>query len=195
MTTGAEALNPATRPVAVVTALVVEPNLPDAQSIIATLTSRCLQVTIAETFAKAKERIAARPPDVIVTAVRLAEYNGLHLVLRARSARHDLAAIVMSDAPDPVLEAHADAMGAIFMIKPISEAELSAAVFRALFMRSSAASTSHVLRAPFERRVAERRSIRETAELERRLADRRRDLPSLLRLVASANPGRTAGLD
>jgi DNA-binding NtrC family response regulator len=189
MTTGAEPLNPAARPVAVVTALVVEPTLSEALTIIATLTACRFQVTIAETFAKAKERITARPPEVLVTEVRLAEYNGLHLVLRGRSARNDLAAIVIDDTPDPVLQANADAMGATFMVKPITDKELSAAVFRTLFLRSNAGSTNQTLRAPFERRIADRRSIGQAAQPEQRTAERRRDLPSLLRVVARTNSG------
>lgn len=181
MNNGAESRSAASHPVAVVSALVVEPTLPDAVPIVTTLTACRFHVTVAETFTKAKERLSARPPEVLVTEIRLAEYNGLHLVLRGKSLRPDMAAIAMSSVPDPVLQADAEALGATFMLKPVSEKELSAAVFRTIFLQASSMAP---LRPPFERRISERRSIGRQMEPDRRTEDRRRDLPSLLRLVA-----------
>src|SRR5262245_44997835 len=67
--------------------LVVEPPLSDAIAVASTLTKHHFKVTLAETFVKAKERIGSRPPDVLITDIRLGEYNGLHLVLRATAQR------------------------------------------------------------------------------------------------------------
>jgi DNA-binding NtrC family response regulator len=90
-----------------ISALVVEPVLSDALAITSTLLACNFHVTSAETFIKAKERLNTLTPEVLITAIRLAEYNGLQLVLRAKSLRPDIAAIVMSGTADPV-RPHAD---------------------------------------------------------------------------------------
>lgn len=171
----------------VISALVVEPELDDALSVAAGLTACRLRVTIAHSFANAKERINTRVPEVLVTAVRLAEYNGLQLVLRAKALRPSVAAIVMSSTTDPVLQADGEAMGATFVQKPIGSAELATAVFRTMLREKKGDSPAGPLRPPFERRVADRRVVSMTRPQERRGGDRRRDLVSLLRLVARNN--------
>jgi DNA-binding NtrC family response regulator len=122
---------PTTLPV--ISALVVDPDVGDAITIASTLAACRLHVTVAESFASSKERLAAIAPHVLVTAVRLAEYNGLHVVLRAKALRQDCAAIVTSTTLDPVLRADSEAMGATFVLKPIVRNELATAVFRTLF--------------------------------------------------------------
>jgi CheY-like chemotaxis protein len=167
----------------VISALVVEPELDDALAVAAGLTACRLRVTIAHTFANAKERINTRVPEVLVTAVRLAEYNGLQLVLRAKALRPSVAAIVMSSTADPVLQADGEAMGATFVQKPIVGTELATAVFRTM-LRDKGETASGPLRPPFERRVADRRVVPMVRPQDRRSGDRRRDIVSLLRLVA-----------
>ena len=170
----------------VISALVVDPELDDALSVAAGLTTCRLRVTIAHSFANAKERITTRVPEVLVTAVRLAEYNGLQLVLRAKALRPSVAAIVMSATADPVLQADTEAMGATFVQKPIDGSELATAVFRTM-LRDKGGSATGPLRPPFERRVSDRRVVPMMRPQERRASERRRDLVSLLRLVARNN--------
>ncbi len=184
MNSGAESARTTSQPVAVVTALVVEPSLQDALSIVSTLEACRFHVTVADTFAKAKDRLSLRPPEVLVTEIRLADYNGLHLVLRGKSQRPDMAALVMSSVPDPVLQADGEAMGATFMLKPVDPKELAAAVFRTIFLQKSSTRPAGPIRAPFERRIAERRAVVVPISRDQRTGERRRDLSSLLRLVA-----------
>jgi DNA-binding response OmpR family regulator len=167
----------------VISALVVEPDLDDALAVAAGLTECRLRVTIAHTFAKAKERLNTRVPEVLVASVRLAEYNGLHLVLRAKALRPAVAAIVTSADDDSVLQADSEAMGATFVRKPIIGTELATAVFRTLF-RGISNDALGPLRPPFERRSADRRVAPMMRSQDRRSGERRRDLVSLLRLVA-----------
>jgi DNA-binding response OmpR family regulator len=157
------------------TALVVEPSAPDALALVSVITRCGFDVTVAGTFGRAKEHLGTHVPDLLVTAVRLAEYNGLHLVLRATAVRMTMAALVVSDCADPVLQAEADAMGATFVIKPVSESELSAAVFRTLGARLNGSAPS-VIRPPFERRLAQRRSVTTPVETDRRAVERRQGL-------------------
>jgi DNA-binding NtrC family response regulator len=170
----------ASRAIAVATALVVDPKLNEALAAVEMLTGQGFEVTVAETFAKAKDRLNTRPPTVLLTEIRLGEYNGLHLVLRGKAQRPTLAALVMSDIADPVLQADAEAMGATFLIKPLDNRELLAAVTRTLFQRDRAEGP---VRPPFERRLRERRAEILVIGPDRRLAERRSDLATRLKDV------------
>jgi len=165
------------RPLETASALVVEPSLDEALSTVSLLTANGFQVTVVETFTKAKDRMGARPPNVLVTAIRLAEYNGLHLVLRGKALKPTMAALVISKIVDPVLQADAEAMGATFVVRPIAERELAAAIFRTLFQNAALAGP---IRPPFERRSAERRENILDFGSDRRSGERRRDLHTLL---------------
>ena len=180
------------QPFPVNSALIVEPVLADAVAVVSTLTARRFHVTLAETVARAKERLTIRPPELLVADIKLGEYNGLHLVLRAKSLRSDTAAIVTSDTDDPVLQADAEALGATFLLKPIVDAELAAAVFRTIF-QAKQGGRGEPLRPLFERRVVQRRAEVIPMTADRRRSDRRRSLEGLLRAVArGSSPGRTA---
>jgi len=172
-------------PLPVNTALIVEPVLADAVAVASTLTARRFQVTIASTFANAKERLTVRPPEVLVADIRLGEYNGLQLVLRAKSQRPGTAAIVTSEVHDPVLQADAEALGATFVLKPIVDEELAAAIFRTIF-QGKQANAPGPLRAPFERRLLQRRAAVIPMNPDRRRSERRHDLDGLLREVSRA---------
>ena len=167
----------ASRIIVVASALVVDPRLNEALSTVALLTNQGFEVTVAETFAKAKDRLNTRPPTLLLTEVRLGEYNGLHLVLRGKAQRPSMAALVLSSVPDPVLRTEAEAMGATFLVKPIADRELLAAVTRTLFQRDRSEGP---VRAPFERRATERRAAIVVIGPERRSGERRRDLASRL---------------
>jgi DNA-binding response OmpR family regulator len=160
-----------------VTLLVVEPTLADLLVVVSTMSHAGFYVTAAETFEQARPFLTPQHPSVLVTALRLGAYNGLHLVLRGKAMRPQMAALVLSDDADAVLQAEAEAMGATFMVKPIAERELLAAVCQTLFRRDS----SSPIRPPFERRQWERRIQVATVTPEQRIADRRRIWPGGLR--------------
>ncbi len=165
----------------VASALVVEPALAEALAIVGLLTTSQFHVTVAETFANAKTRLSAQPPLVLVTEVRLAEYNGLHLVLRGKSVRREMAAIVLSDVDDSVLQADAESLGATFVRKPVAGRDLVAAVFRTL---SRPAGVTAPIRPPFERRKTDRRVTTIPIPADLRHADRRRALSALLQSLS-----------
>jgi two-component system response regulator RegA len=152
-------------------ALIVEPVLPDALALVEAASSLGFHVTVADTFQEALERLRV-PPALLIADIRLGEYNGLHLVLRGKAARRDLAAIVTSAVADSVLQNEAEQLGATFVMKPTSGQELRAAICRTL-LRTSAGP----VRPPFERRQIERRMLaRPFSHPERRKAVRRRDV-------------------
>jgi DNA-binding NtrC family response regulator len=154
------------------TAIVVEPTLADTWFIISGLANSGFHITVAESFLEAKMLIDKEPPALLITDVRLHEYNGLHLVLRGKAARPDMAAIVVTTVPDPVIQAEAERMNATFVVNPTTREEFVAAVYRTLFR---AAGDSSPIRPTFERRVADRRLPDNPARCtDRRVRERRR---------------------
>jgi two-component system response regulator RegA len=154
------------------TVIVVEPRLADRWFAVSSLTNSGFHMTVAEGFLEAKALIDKRPPALLITDVRLGEYNGLHLVLRGKAARRDMAAIVVSAVEDQVLKAEAERMNATFVLKPTTSQEFLAAVYRTLFR---SAEDSAPIRPTFERRIAERRlPEKAVAQAERRVGERRR---------------------
>ena len=55
---------------------------------------------------------------VLITAVRLGPYNGLHLVMRARAQNARVGAILTTPSADPVLQADVAAFGAEYLVAP-----------------------------------------------------------------------------
>ncbi len=165
---------------AVVSALVVSGSLANAQQIVPVLSEWHFQVTVAETFEDAKARLAENPPALLLTDLRLREYNGLQLVLRGKSRRPTMGAIVFSNIPDPALRADAEALGATFVVKPIDSRDLIAAALRTLLRAASGDDTAEPIRPPFERRTHDRRVLQHPTPDERRRAERRRDPATLM---------------
>jgi DNA-binding response OmpR family regulator len=156
-------------------ALIVEPVLVDAMFSVDAVTSLGFHVTVADNFHEALERLRI-PPALLIADIRLGEYNGLHLVLRGKAVKRDLAAIVTSGVADSVLQSEAEQLGATFILKPASTEEFRAAICRTLLRTSS-----EPIRPPFERRQADRRSGSDPlAEPERRVGPRRRDVLQLI---------------
>jgi DNA-binding NtrC family response regulator len=154
------------------TAIVVEPTLVDIWFAVSGLANSGFHITVAESFLEAKALIDKQPPAVLITDVRLREYNGLHLVLRGKAARPDMAAIVVTTVADPVLQAEAERMNATFILKPTTRQEFLAAVYRTVFRSAEDPSP---IRPSFERRIAERRLPEKAmSDSERRVAERRR---------------------
>ena len=156
------------------TALLVEPNATDAVRAYAALTAAGFYVTITRSFDTAKQLLAANPPSVLIAAIHLAEYNGLHLVIRGKSSHPLLAAVVTSDHHDAVLQAEAERLGATFAVKPLGESDMLSIVFRMLF----GGADSHPIRPPYERRSSDRRAPDGPIPVVERRHVERRTLPA-----------------
>lgn len=91
-----------------------------------------LTFAIAESFHEAKRVLGAQPPSLLVTHVRLGEYNGLQLVLRGKMIRPGMAAIVVTDRPDPVLERDVAEMDATLLLSTAGRQEWLAAARRVM---------------------------------------------------------------
>ena len=82
-------------------------------------------------FVDARALIAVFHPNALVTAIRIGEYNGLHLAILARTKYGDLPTIVLGG-EDPVLEREAENTGAQYVLTPIHPGELVTVVRRAM---------------------------------------------------------------
>lgn len=87
----------------------------------------------ATSFEQAREALNSHhPPRVLVTAIRLGAFNGLHLVIRARLNHPHTTAILISDAADPFVKAEAECYGAACLVGPLSDRALVSSVARVL---------------------------------------------------------------
>jgi CheY-like chemotaxis protein len=108
--------------------LVVTTNAADRVRYHNAFTDAGCSVTSAESFADARRQVNASVPDVLVAALRLGDFNGLHLAIVTRMAKGKATTVVLGDAesdsePDVV------ATGSHYLLRP-SVAELTGLVFR-----------------------------------------------------------------
>jgi DNA-binding response OmpR family regulator len=71
-------------------------------------------------FNEAMALVAAGSPDLLVSAIRLGGYNGLHLVLRSRVRHPGLRAILLDRTYDRVMASEAKRYGVQYLVEPIN---------------------------------------------------------------------------
>jgi two-component SAPR family response regulator len=99
-----------------------------ADRLLAWLAEAGHEATLVTTFSSARFHLEARP-DLLISEIRLGEYNGLHLALRA----HGLAVPSIVIGPhDPVLEKDAEALHTVYLQTPIASGAFAAALARLL---------------------------------------------------------------
>ena len=114
--------------------LVVAPTGDVAEALVAQLASEhCL--TVVTSFEAAKAHLQ-KGPHLLITEVKLGEYNGLQLALRVRAS--DTPAIVIGN-DDAVLEREARQLGATYVNGVWSEGRMRALVSRLLDLRTATA--------------------------------------------------------
>ena len=72
-------------------AVVVDGNAPDRTNTVRCSKQPGIEVRSARSFDEAKTLLAAERPHLLITDLRLGQYNGLHLVLRSRSDHPEMA--------------------------------------------------------------------------------------------------------
>ena len=97
------------------------------------------EVTQEASFKAALAALTSRV-DLLVAHVQLREYNGLHLVLRAKTRHPDAVMVVLSNTSDRVLLREAEALGADFVVDSSSHSEFIAALRRLVGMELPARS-------------------------------------------------------
>lgn len=112
--------------------LVVESNRADLVETAGVLRSMGYHVAEASGFEEANRILATDPPHLLIAGVKLGAYNGLHLIVRAHAKHPEMASIVTSDAPDPVLEAEAEKQHATYLTRPWHDQDFLQAITRSL---------------------------------------------------------------
>jgi two-component system, NtrC family, response regulator AtoC len=74
-----------------------------------------------DSFEIARRMLLTAPPDLLITDIRLGDYNGLQLLI---DSPVPMPAIVMSGYPDPVLQSDARHFGASYVTKPVPDSLL-----------------------------------------------------------------------
>ena len=78
-------------------------------------------VQVAATFPQAKTILREKPTDVLVSELRLNEFNGLHLALWSRVRAPHLRSVILGHL-DPSLEADARALGLVYLKENTTQA-------------------------------------------------------------------------
>jgi len=101
--------------------LIVEDDDATREALKQVLTHAGYETSAAGSFQDGVQALIATSPDLLITDVRLGEYNGLQLVA---TAQPPTTAIVLTGYADPVLQKDAKQLGADYLVKPISPPDL-----------------------------------------------------------------------
>jgi DNA-binding response OmpR family regulator len=117
-------------------------------------------VVVAFGFPEATALLSAGSPDLLVSAIRLGGYNGLHLVLRSQIRHPALRAILLDRSYDRLMEAEAKRYGARYLVEPIDGEALLAQISLALSTTGPSRRWPRKKAADGMRAEVERRSAR-----------------------------------
>jgi two-component system, NtrC family, response regulator AlgB len=78
------------------------------------------EVAAFETFSDARRYLSTHRPDALFTDIRLGAFNGLQLIVVAKSMYPGIVTAVITGYDDPVLRRDAARFGAEFLTKPVS---------------------------------------------------------------------------
>ena len=81
------------------------------------LTTAGYLLDVAQSFEEAIHQVARQCPDLLLTAVRLGQFNGLHVALRCRALHPSLPIIVTGDQSEAGLAAEVEQYGFGFIDK------------------------------------------------------------------------------
>ena len=110
------------------TVLIVEPDSGQALALRDALVEAGHTVQVAQTFQAAVQMLAGGGVGVLVTAVRLGAFNGLHLVIRNKALNPHIRCVVIGLPADQSGDLHH--LGVPFLVKPVDGATIAAAVSR-----------------------------------------------------------------
>jgi len=88
------------------------------------------EVVAVSSFPAAKRLLDDQAVRLLITSVKLGAYNGLHLILRTQAQRPDIATVLTTVGPDPVLERDVRRQGVTCLAKPFTSAALLDAISR-----------------------------------------------------------------
>ena len=106
--------------------LLVAPTPQLATALMGWLTEAGCEVVLVTSFAAGKSRLEDGP-SLLISEVRLGDYNGLHLALRAKSA--GIPSIVVGSA-DLVLQREAERLSVVYLTHQLDRSQLMSAIER-----------------------------------------------------------------
>lgn len=112
--------------------LVVVTDGVDRRRIVQILDAAGYSVSSASTYQEARHALTRTSPDLVMTDERLGAYNGLHVLLTARSEHPHVGAIVITPVLDRGLEADAARLNVKCIVKPQDPAKWPGIVSRTL---------------------------------------------------------------
>ncbi len=101
--------------------LIVDDDTATRTGLAALMEAAGYEPTAVGAFHEALHILRTAPPDLLITDVRLEEYNGLQLVINSPKR---VPAIVITGFTDPVLESDARREGAVYIVKPVNPGRL-----------------------------------------------------------------------
>src|ERR1700730_11256114 len=108
--------------------LVVDRNTSERASLVESLRDAGYSAVGAETFETARRLLHTQWYDLLITDLRLAAYNGLHLVFHSRVLNPAATAIVLSPIPDVSIQSEMRRFGAHFVAGPLESDRMLALV-------------------------------------------------------------------
>jgi two-component system phosphoglycerate transport system response regulator PgtA len=104
--------------------LVVDGNTSELASLVEPLRNAGYPAVGADNFETARRLLHTQWCDLLITDLRLAAYNGLHLVFHSRVLNPAATAIVLSPIPDVSIETETRHLGAHFIVGPVDPERL-----------------------------------------------------------------------
>jgi hypothetical protein len=100
----------------VISLLLVDPDVTAAAAVVESLPAS-VDLDVRADFPSARARLHAQPPRLLVTALRLREYNGLHLVYLAARAGLPTRSVVYTEVPDKAAALESRTAGAFYEVR------------------------------------------------------------------------------
>jgi DNA-binding NtrC family response regulator len=104
--------------------LVVDDDAQVLKFLVAALNGAGYETAAFKRFEDARAHLAACRPDLLLTDIRLGEFNGLQLALLLRDKYPDVPAFVLTGYEDPTLRSEAASLGVEYLMKPLGKADL-----------------------------------------------------------------------
>jgi DNA-binding NtrC family response regulator len=104
--------------------LIVEDEVPLLDAIVRAFREAGRPVVACSTFEEGRQALRAQRFAGLLTDVRLGAFNGIQLAVIARDLQPETKLIVYSGFDDPVLRAEAERIQALYVLKPITAAQL-----------------------------------------------------------------------
>jgi DNA-binding response OmpR family regulator len=101
------------------------------------LTGAGYETTAAATFEEARSALDKGAPDLLIAHLRLGAFNGLHLFLRGRADRPDMATIITTGPEDAEIRMEAMQFGVLCVLTRLLTREFLPTIARVIERRGS----------------------------------------------------------